>query len=68
MGNVFEPQVQQLQTAISPELSIAAEVCRAYATCYDLLLRLRPFRAQSVPNSRWAALGRTQIYTNKLSL
>ena len=29
MGNVFEPQAQQLQTAISPELSIAAEVCRA---------------------------------------
>ena len=50
MENVFAPQAQQLQTAISPELSIAA-------TSYDLLLRLRPFRAQSVPNSRLAALG-----------
>ena len=29
MENVFAPQAQQLQTAISPELSIAAEVCRA---------------------------------------
>ena len=29
MENVFAPQAQQLQTAISPERSIAAEVCRA---------------------------------------
>ena len=57
MENVFAPQAQQLQTAISQELNITAEVCRAYATSYDLLLRLRPFRAQSVPNSRWGALG-----------
>ena len=29
MENVFAPQAQQLQTAISQELSIAAEVPRA---------------------------------------
>ena len=57
MENVFAPQAQQLQRAISQELSIAAEVCRAYATSYDLLLRLRPFRAESVPNSRLQLLG-----------
>ena len=65
MENVFAPQAQQLQAAISQELNIAAEVCRAYATSYDLLLRLRPFRAQSVPNSRWGALGRTDRETER---
>ena len=57
MENVFAPQAQQLQTAISQELRIAAEVCNAKATSYDHLLRLRPFRAQSVPNSWMQLLG-----------
>ena len=48
MENVFAPQhAQQLQTVISQELSIAAEVCH--------VLRSSP-SFKTIPNSRWAAL------------
>ena len=59
MENVFAPQAQQLQTAISPELSIAAEVCRALSN----VLRYSP-SFKTIPSSMgsefaFAALGRT---------